>query len=501
MTDRDTDVLIVGAGPAGLMLACELRLAGVSTTLVERDRQRPRHPRGFNLNARSLDLLARRGLADMFVAEGWRAPHAPSPGLPVELPLAGTTTGHPFTLGIPQNRVEELLEDHALAAGAELLRGHRLHTVEQDDTTVTAALTADGGERTIRAAYAVGCDGGRSTVRKIAGIAFPGTAATSHSLLGDVVLADPDALPFGVSTGPGGSVFAIPRPGYVRLITEDPHPPADRHAPVTLDRLQAAVDDALGRHVALTDPLWLTRFGDAARQAARYRSGRILLAGDAAHIHPPAGAIGLNIALDDAVNLGWKLAAVVHGTMPDPLLDTYHDERHPAGADVLAATRAQIILGRPDPALDPLKDLLTRLLTRPEANRALTETLTGLDTRYDVGAAAPEAHPWLGRLVPDLNLHTSAGAIRLSAALAAGRPVLLGLTAASDRGLAAAARSYDVAVIDARCPDHPGAGAVLVRPDGHAAWVRTTAGDASGDLDTALRRWCARRIRSDAGGR
>ncbi|GLW08145.1 hypothetical protein Misp01_32750 [Microtetraspora sp. NBRC 13810] len=316
MTTLDTDVLITGAGPAGLTLAGELRLAGIRTTVVERHPARPGHNRGFTLNARSLDLLARRGPA--------------------------------------------------------------------------------------------------GPVRKLAGIAFPGTAATAYQLLGDVVLADPGALSVGVNTGPGGSVLVIRRPGYVRVVTEDPAPPADRDVPVTLGELQAAVDAAVGRHVELRDPLWLSRFGDAARQAARYRAGRVLLAGDAAHVHPPAGAIGVSAAVDDAVNLGWKLAAAVRGTAPAGLLDSYHAERHAAGAALLANTMAQALLSGTGPELDPLKDLLARLAARPDANRALAETLTFLDTAYDMHAAEPGVHPWLGRLVPDLRLNTRDGAARLS---------------------------------------------------------------------------------------
>ncbi|MDH2426093.1 FAD-dependent monooxygenase [Sphaerisporangium sp. TRM90804] len=525
MTALDTDVLIAGAGPAGLLLAAELRLAGVRTTIVERHHERPGFSRGFTLNARSLDLLARRGLAGRFVEEGWQAPQAAFSGLPLTLLLAEAATDHPFTLGIPQLRVEELLERHATATGAELLRGHRLVTVEQDDGGVTAVVATDGGERTIRAAYLVGCDGGRSTVRKQARIAFPGSDATAHSLLGDVVLADPESLPLGVSTGPGGQVLVIPRPGYVRVVTEDPAPREDGDAPVTLARLGAAVDQALGRHVELAEALWLTRFGDAARQADRYRRGRVLLAGDAAHIHPPAGAIGVNVALDDAFNLGWKLAATVRGTAPAGLLDSYHDERHKAGAEVLANTRAQALLGRPDERLDPLRDLLTRLAGRPEVNRALAETVTGLATAYPMHAPDPGAHRWLGRLVPDLRLRTADGPARLSQTLTAGRPVLLALTGPPPMGEAdtlsgpdgpggtntltgsngpggpagpregnhhdhATARAHGVDVVFASCPDDHGAAAVLLRPDGHAAWVRASGGNATGDLAEALRRWC-----------
>ena len=262
-----TDVLIVGAGPAGLLLASELRLAGVDTVVIERHPRRPNFCRGFNLNARALDLLGRRGLAGKLIGEGWRVPHAAFSGLPVTLSLAGAHTDHPYSLGIPQTRVEEVLEAHALGLGADIRRGHELRALEQDSESVLATVATGDGEYRVRVAYLAGCDGGRSTVRKQAGIEFPGTDATRFSLLGDVEIAEPEALALGATTGPGGTVFVIPRPGYVRIITADRQPPADKDTPVTLDRLRTAVDNVLGRHVELRAARWLTRFGNAARQA------------------------------------------------------------------------------------------------------------------------------------------------------------------------------------------------------------------------------------------
>lgn len=479
-----TDVLIVGAGPAGLLLACELRVAGVDTVVLERHRQRPGFCRGFNLNARALDLLARRGLADRLIAEGWSVPHAAFSGLPVTLSLAGTHTDHPYSLGIPQTRVEEVLEAHATDLAADIRRGHELRALTPDSGSVTATVATADSEYHIRAGYLVGCDGSRSTVRTQAGIAFPGTAATRFSLLGDVELADPDALPFGVRTGPGGSVFVIPRPGYVRIITADPDPPADKDTPVTLDQLQSTVDHALGRHVGLRAARWLTRFGDAARQAAEYVRGRIILAGDAAHIHPPAGAIGVNVAIDDAFNLGWKLAATVQGTAPARLLDSYHTERHPAGADVLANTQAQLLLA--DDRLAPLTDLFTRVAGHPAGNRALTETITGLATSYPMHPMTD--HPWLGRLAPNLALTTGTD---LATLLASGRGLLLDLTADHAIADSAAAWADRVDIVTTTCPDHPELRAILVRPDGHTAWLHTSDEHHADGLHQALRHWHA----------
>ncbi|MCC9306294.1 FAD-dependent monooxygenase [Kitasatospora sp. RB6PN24] len=482
-----TEVLIVGAGPAGLLLAGELRLAGVDTVVVERDAQRPDFCRGFNLNARALDLLARRGLAERLVGEGWQVPHAAFSGLPVTLTLAGTHTDHPYSLGIPQTRVEEVLEAHARDLGADIRRGHQLRSLEQDSESVTATVSTGDGEYRVRAGYLVGCDGGRSTVRKQAGIEFPGTEATRFSLLGDVEFADPQALPFGATTGPGGTVFVIPRPGYLRVITTDRQPPADKDTPVTLDLLQAAVDGALGRHVELRAARWLTRFGNAARLASEYVRGRVILAGDAAHIHPPAGAIGVNVALDDAFNLGWKLAATVRGTAPAHLLDSYHAERHAAGARVLANTRAQVLLGDADDRLGPITDLLTRIAGHPAGNRALAETITGLDTRYEMCPGSD--HPWLGRLAPDLALTTGGGVVRLAGLLASGRGVLLDLTGGGAVRESAAGWADRVDTVTAACPDHPELRAVLLRPDGHTAWLRTAGGDHVDGLHQALRHW------------
>lgn len=282
-------------------------------------------------------------------------------------------------------------------------------------------------------------------------------------------------------------MLVIPRPGYVRLITADQEPPADKDTPVTLDLLQTTVDHALGRHVELCAPRGLTRFGDAARQAAEYVRGRVIVVGDAAHVHPPAGAIGVNVALDDAFNLGWKLAATVHGTARADLLDSYHTERHAAGAHVLANTRAQVLLGDAGDRLEPLTDLLTRVASHPAGNRAFAETITGLDTRY--GMHPDTAHPLLGRLVPNLTLTTDTGTVDLATLLATGRGLLLNL-AGSDAIRESAARWADrVDIVDATCPDHPELRALLLRPDGHTPWLHTTDEDHADGLQRALRHW------------
>ncbi len=484
----EADVLVVGAGPAGLMLACELGLGNVRTTVLERHPAPPGFCRGFNLNARSLALLGRRGLAGRFLAEGPTVPTTAFVGV-AQLNLAAMRTEHPCTLGIAQTRVEEILTERAVELGVRILRGHRLTGLHQDDSGVRAEVDTPDGRMLMRSGWSVGCDGGRSTVRRLAGIGFPGTPARRFTLLGDVVLADPQAIPFGVTTGPNGNVFAVPRPGYVRLITHDPQPPDDRDEPVTLPGFQAVLDRVLGRHVEVAEAHWLTRFGDAARLAEQLRHGRVLLAGDAAHIHPPAGAIGVNAAIDDAMNLGWKLGLVARGQAPDSLLDTYHGERHAAGARLLRNTRAQALLAAEGERLAPVRELLAELAQAEETAGYLAETITGVGTRYPVRHGS--GHPWEGRMVPDVPLERD----RLLPLLArtGGGALLVDADAAAD-SLREAARPWAdrVAVVSARPGSLSGTPALLVRPDGHAAWAATPAAPrrtTAEQLHGALHHW------------
>ncbi|MFD4395098.1 FAD-dependent monooxygenase [Kitasatospora sp. NPDC058478] len=468
----EADVLVVGAGPAGLMLACELALARVRTVLLERDPSPPGFCRGFNLNARSLELLERRGLAERLLAEG---PTVATTAFTAQarLDLAAMRTRHPYVLGIAQTRVEEILTEHARHLGVRILRGHRLSALDLDDDGVHAHTDTPDGPALLRAGWLAGCDGGRSTVRELAAIAFPGTPARRFTLLADVVPTDPQQIPFGVNTGPGGTVFAIPRPGYLRLLTADPHPPRDRHEPLTLPRFQQALDHALGRRVPIARAHWLTRFGDAARLAERLRRGRVLLAGDAAHIHPPAGAIGVNAAIDDAMNLGWKLALVARGQAPQTLLDTYHSERHAAGARLLRNTRAQALLAGDDEELAPVRDLLAELAQAKETAGPLAEEITGIATRYP--APHGSGHPWEGAMVPDIPLQRDTlqdGAlIPLLARTGAGALLLEDTTATEALRAAAAPWADRVSAAAVRPGALPDTSAVLVRPDGHAAWT------------------------------
>ncbi|MEU8381867.1 FAD-dependent monooxygenase [Streptosporangium sp. NPDC048865] len=462
-------VLVAGAGPAGLMLAAELTLAGVGVRVVDRLPRRSPYCRGFTLNARSLELLERRGVADRFLAEGPTVPYGmfADPRRPLDMTVMDTD--HPYVLGIAQTRVEELLERWLAELGVEVCWGREVVGLEQDGDGVEVTLRAGGELRRERAGYLAGCDGSRSPVRKLAGIGFPGTAATMFGVLADVEPVDPADLPFGVTEGERGAVFVIPRPGYVRVVLDEPSPPADRAEPVSPDYFQRLLDERLGRPVPLREPRWLTRFSDAARQADRYVAGRVVLAGDAAHIHPPAGAVGVNVALADAVNLGWKLATTVLGHAPDGLLESYHRERHEAGARVLRTTRAQALLGRRDPGLDPVRDLFGELAGLPEAGKYLAELVTGVSTRYDPGV--PGDHPWLGRLVPDLELVADGRRTGVAELLRPARPLLLWL---GGRALPPVSGG-GVETLRARCPGRPDLEGLLIRPDGHAAWVSTVA--------------------------
>jgi 2-polyprenyl-6-methoxyphenol hydroxylase-like FAD-dependent oxidoreductase len=488
--DEAFEVVIAGGGPTGLMLACELALAGVRAVVLEKLPERPGFCRGFNLNARSLELLDRRGLVERFLAEGWRVPVTSFAGLEAPLSLADLDSDHPYTLGIPQTRAEELIEARAVELGVPIRRGCEVVSLAQDEDGVEVGVRGPGGAFSLRVAYLAGCDGGRSAVRKLAGIAFPGSDATGSWLLGDVEVVDPASLPVGSHKTPTGSVFVIPRPGYVRVITAERERPADRDAPVTLTQLQEAVRLALGRDVELARPRWLTRFGDAARQAERYVGGRVVLAGDAAHIHPPAGAQGLNVGLQDAFNLGWKLAAQVRGWAPPGLLETYHAERHADGTRVLLNTRAQVALADPNEKFDPLRAFFSELAALEPVRRLLTETVTGVGTRYEVRTGADEPHPLAGRLAPNWPLETPGGPASLSTFLHAGRGVLLDLADRSDLRAEASGWSDRVDAVAVRGPDGCTADAALLRPDGYVAWALTPgAGRGPRGLREALTTW------------
>jgi 2-polyprenyl-6-methoxyphenol hydroxylase-like FAD-dependent oxidoreductase len=504
-TTQHADVAIAGAGPTGLLLAAELAMRGVHVVVLERNVERPPFVRAFNLGPRSLEILDRRGIAERFLAEGRRVPFMHFAALDDPLDLSGLETDHPYVLGIAQTRTEALLEAHALEQGAELRWGHEVRSLEQDDgIRIDVARTAASGDFVLHARWLVGCDGGRSTVRKLAGIPFPGTAATRWALLGDVELADPASLAFGSHETGRGTVFVIPRPGYVRVIVNDPSPRTERDRHVTLDELTGAVHGVLGRDdVAFHKARWLTRFGNAARIAERYRDGRVFVAGDAAHVHPPAGAQGLNVGLQDAFNLGWKLAAAVRGDASPATLDSYHAERHPAGERVLMHTRAQAELGQRDERMAPVRGLLKSIARNDAVRRELAELVTGLGTRYDVADAdAMARQPWLGRLAPNAPVSTMGSATTIAGCLHDGRAVLLVRDESIDVATHAAGLEDRLSVAHlARGQREPSwlmdLDAALIRPDGHIAWMATANSDVTA-LPNVLARWLGRGQSADS---
>ena len=472
-------VVIAGGGPTGLMLAGELALAGVDVGVLERRAsQELAGSRAGGLHARSIEVLDQRGIADRFLAAGQPAQVA---GFSmIALDLSDFPTRHPYGLGLWQNRIELLLAEWVVELGVPIRYGTEVTGVAQNEDGVDVALS---GGSSVRARYLVGCDGGRSLVRKAAGIAFPGWDPTTSALIAEVEMAEEPELGVrhsehginGLSRvdyeiRDGEVVFADDGP--VRVLLTEP-PPGSTGDP-TLRDLSERLVALYGTDFGVHSPIWISRFTDMTRQAASYRDRRVLLAGDAAHIHAPDGGQGLNTGVQDAVNLGWKLAQVVHGTSPESLLDTYHAERHPVAARVLRLTMAQGVLRRPDDRVKALRDTLAEVLVLDEPRKRFAGMMSGLDIHYDLG----EGHPLLGRRMPDLDLDTADGPRRVFELLRDARPVLLDL--GEPGGLDAAPWARRVRVVEAGYDgvwELPVLGevtaprAVLVRPDGHVVWV------------------------------
>ena len=470
------DVVVAGGGPTGLMLAAELRLHGVRTVVLERDPEPTGHSRAQGLHVRSTEVMDQRGLLDRFLALGRQFRVGGffaglGPAWPEDL-----DTAHSYVLAIPQAETERLLAEHATRLGAEIRRGRALAGLSQDEHGVTAEL-ADGTR--LRCRYLVGCDGGRSTVRKRLGTPFPGEPSRVDTLLGDVALtASPEELAAVTAEVRRTHVRYGAMPlgeGRYRVIVPAGGVSEDRATPPGLDELRERLREVGGTDFGAHDPRWISRFGDATRQAERYRTGRVLLAGDAAHIHPPTGGQGLNLGIQDAFNLGWKLAAEVNGWAPGTLLDSYHAERHPVGAAVLENTRAQTELMNPGPGPRALRGLLAELMEFEEVNRHLIEKITAIAVRYDLGGG----HPLTGRRLRDVRL----GRGRLYELTRTGRGLLLDQTGR----LSARGWSDRVDHVVDTSPELDGLAvpAALLRPDGHVAW----AGDDQGELADALTRW------------
>jgi 2-polyprenyl-6-methoxyphenol hydroxylase-like FAD-dependent oxidoreductase len=472
-------VVIAGGGPTGLMLAGELALAGVDVAIVERRASQDLPgSRAGGLHARTIEVLDQRGIADRFLSRGQVAQVAGFAGLTLD--ISDFPTRHPYGLGLWQNRIERVLAGWVGELGVPIQYGGEVTGFAQDDTGVDVAL-ADG--RSLRGDYLVGCDGGRSLIRKAAGIEFPGWNPTTSSLIAEVEMAEEpklgirhDALGkhalgrLEYEIRDGEVVYADSGPVGV-MVTEE-HVGATSEP--TLRDLSEALIAVYGTDYGVHSPTWISRFTDMTRQAAAYRDRRVLLAGDAAHVHAPDGGQGLNTGVQDAVNLGWKLAQVVKQTSPESLLDTYHAERHPVAARVLRTTMAQVALRRPDDRTNALRDTMAELLGMDEPRRRFAAMMSGLDIHYDLG----EGHPLLGRRMPDLDLVTANGPLRVFTLLHDARPVLLNL--GEPGGFDITPWADRVQLIDAKYVgtwELPVLGAVnaptavLIRPDGYVAWV------------------------------
>jgi 3-(3-hydroxy-phenyl)propionate hydroxylase len=476
-------VVVAGGGPAGMMLAAELALAGVDVAVIER---RPDHQlagsRAGGFLSRTIEVLDQRGVADRFLAEGQT--HGVMPFGATTLEIGDFPTRHPYFLGIFQNQIERIMAAWIGELQVRIYYGSEVTGFAQDDEGVDVRLT---GGQSLRAQYLIGCDGGRSLVRKGAGIDFPGWDATKSNLIAEVEVTEepPEGVHHdaagvhGLSRMEDGKTFRV-------VVTEHQISPGGEP---TLDDLSQALTAVFDTDFGVHSPTWISRFTDTTRQAATYRTGRVLLAGDAAHVHYPAGGQGLNLGLQDAVNLGWKLAQVVDGTSPESLLDTYHAERHPVVARVLQFTMALGVLQGRDERMQAVVDLVSELAGLDEPRKRLVGISSGLDIHYDLG----EGHPLLGRRMPDLDLVGAGGSLRVYELLHGARPTLIDL----GKGAAELARAWAdrVQAIEATYDgawELPVLGAVtvptgvLIRPDGYVAWVGE--GSQQG-LDEALTTW------------
>jgi 2-polyprenyl-6-methoxyphenol hydroxylase-like FAD-dependent oxidoreductase len=461
-------VVIAGGGPTGMMLAAELALAGVDVVIVER---RADHDllgsRAGGLHSRTIEVLDQRGIADRFLSQGQVAQVARYATVPLD--ISDFPTRHNYGLGLWQDRIERIMADWVAELKVPIHYDTEVTGFTRDDTGVDVGLS-DG--TSLRAAYLVGCDGGRSLIRKAAGIEFAGWDPSNSRLVAEVELAEEPEWGMRQDSRGVHSLDRLADSGSVRVVVTEQD--TGHTGEATLGDLSEALVAVYGTDYGVHSPRWISRFTDVTRQAAAYRDGRVLLAGDAAHVHSPAGGQGLNTGVQDAVNLGWKLAQVVRGTSPDSLLSTYHAERHPVAARVLRHTMAQTALLGPGDRVEALRDTMTELLGMDEPRRRYAGMMSGLDIHYDLG----EGHPLLGRRMPDLDLVTADGPLRVFSLLHEARPVLLNLgepgafdiTPWADRVQLVDATyvgTWELPVLGTV----PAPEAVLIRPDGYVAWT------------------------------
>jgi 2-polyprenyl-6-methoxyphenol hydroxylase-like FAD-dependent oxidoreductase len=466
------DVIIAGCGPTGAMLAAELRLHDVRVLVLERETEPVSFVRIVGLHIRSIELMAMRGLLERLLQHGRKRPAGGFFAAIATPPPEGLDSAYTYLLGIPQPVIVRLLEEHANELGAQVRRGCAVTGFDQDAAGVTVEL-ADGEQ--LRSHYLVGCDGGRSTVRRLLGVGFPGEPSRTETLMGEMDVGVPQEEIAATMTEIGETnkrLWLRPFGERAYQVVVPAAGVSDRAEPPTLEDFKQQLRSIAGTDFDVHSPRWLSRFGDATRLAERYRVGRVLLAGDAAHVHPPTGGQGVNLGIQDAVNLGWKLAAQIRGWAPDTLLDTYQAERHPVAEDVLDNTRAQMELLSPEPGPQAVRRLLTELMDFDEVNRYLIEKITAIGIRYDFG----EGPDLLGRRLRDIDVQQG----HLYGLLYRGCGLLLDRTERLTVGGWSDRVDYlgdPTAALDVPC--------VLLRPDGHVAWV----GDDQQDLDDHLSRW------------
>lgn len=474
------EVVIAGGGPTGLMLAGELALQGIAAVVIERrDDQGVQAARAGGLHARTIEIFDQRGIAGRFLAEGKTAPVAGFAG--VSLDISDFPTRHPYGLALWQRHIERILAEWVAELGVPIRRGLEVTGFTQGADGVDVALS-DG--QSLGAQYLVGCDGGRSLVRKAAGIAFTGSDPTVSNLIAEASLAE-EPPQWGIRRDALG-IHALSREddGTARVLVTEKEIGAGEP---TLDELKTAMTEVYGSDFGVHAVTWLSRFSDATRQAETYRLARVLLAGDAAHTHPPDGGQGLQLGVQDAVNLGWKLAQVIRGVSADGVLDTYHAERHPVAARALRTAMASVALRPQDDRTKAVRDTLAWLIGMDEPRKQFAGLLSGLGLRYDAG----EGHPLIGRRMPDLDLSVGGRTVRVYD-LMHDAPWLLidfGIGISIPDGVRRIEATYvgpwDLPVIgDVAAP-----GAVLVRPDGYVAWAGDTGGPGLAD---ALGLWFAK---------
>jgi 2-polyprenyl-6-methoxyphenol hydroxylase-like FAD-dependent oxidoreductase len=488
-------VIIAGAGPTGLTLATELRRGGTDVMLLERRPDRGVDgSRAAGMQPRTIEMLDQRGVVERFLAVGPPSNLGNFAG--IRLDYSMLPSRFPYAINIMQAETERLLEDMAAELGAPVRWSTEVTGVRQLGDGVEVTVEGPNGAETIFGSYLVGCDGGRSTIRELTGVGFPGTEPTMVALIGDVELDEPPQRPLFLDRRESGLITAIQfRPGWYRIVTCERKRCTGASDPVKIEELRASAVRVAGTDFGMHSPRWLSHFNDAVRQAEQYKVGRVLLAGDAAHIHLPAGGQGMNMGMQDAFNLGWKLAAVMRGEAPEDLLDTYHDERHNADADILKVIRAQSVLCQPGPGPVDLYDFFTHLVGFDDVNRYLSIVQSGLDIRYPI----PGEHPLLGRRVPDVSIRRGDTTSRIYDLLRPAKAVLLDLS--GTERLHGATKGWEgrIEIVRADCsPDPwpaPGPGtvsvptALLIRPDGYVSWVN----DADQDLSLlreSLTTWC-----------